>query len=402
MWRIPAPLIAGGQGFANATITADTYIGDLYAYLDSPVAPTDVTLTIDGADVGEIIISSAFASGSTFTFNCINAGRILGVGGNGGDGSDDLGSSGTVAGRGDDGTAAISSDGFPVTVNIDDGFLLGGGGGGGGGSYTDSVDGDAGGGGGGGQGFTGGVKGQGGASIGLPPAADGTNGSRGSFGTGGAPAGVDGEGSGGRGGAFGYGGLTGESTDLIIGASSVLVHNGGLGGRAGDAFQSINGAAITFSGAKSEATLRSEGRVLGDSDVVRLALPSTFVSVDTVSLSETIGITVSPNGQFTRTKPSGDTTSDWATATLVGFGNDYDIRIPSASPGSETLSGTFDVSPGAVGTWFNLSVARTYSFTTASTRNTAALLEIRRADFPAGTPADYVSDSVYITIGASN
>jgi hypothetical protein len=131
MWRIPPPLVAGIGDAQSALITSDTYVGDLYTYLGSPSGRQDVTITVDGADAGEIIITNAWTAGSTFTFIATNNGRILGMGGAGGAGAPDLGATGDVATAGTSGTAAITNQGnYSVAIDADDGYIYGGGGGG--------------------------------------------------------------------------------------------------------------------------------------------------------------------------------------------------------------------------------------------------------------------------------
>lgn len=152
-FRIPQALIAGG-GSTRLTITSDTLIGNLHTFFGSPPGPRDVVLTVDGADVGDVRITLDWAPGSTFEIVCINDGRVLGLGGDGGAGGSDFGSTGDPGEHGADGGAAIASA-YNVSIDVDDGYLLGGGGGGGGGAYADNgADGDSGGGGGGGQGFS--------------------------------------------------------------------------------------------------------------------------------------------------------------------------------------------------------------------------------------------------------
>lgn len=227
--------------------------------MGSPAGPQNVEVTVDTADIGAVIVTADWDGGSTFNFICINGGRIIGVGGAGGNGGDDNGSSGTAGSDGTNGTPALQSDGFVINVDIDDGYLLGGGGGGGGGSYEDTgANGTPGGGGGGGQGFFTASGGLGGNSIGLPPAADGGDGSQGGpggGGTGGGPSVNDG----GDGGAWGAGGYSGD-----FATPGILSGTGGLGSRAGNAFLHSNSGSIVYSGVSSEAILRTEERIVGE------------------------------------------------------------------------------------------------------------------------------------------
>lgn len=133
MWR--NPLIIAGGGAVTLTITSDTLIGNLHTFLGSPTGQQAINILIDGADVGDVQITTDFAAGSTFTFQCINGGRILGLGGDGGKGANRPVASNTYnsGNKGSPGGHAIDSQ-YDVNIDIDDGYLFGGGGGGGGGS----------------------------------------------------------------------------------------------------------------------------------------------------------------------------------------------------------------------------------------------------------------------------
>ena len=386
MWRIPAPLIGGGADVIQ-TITSEVKIGDLYTYLGSPPNPVDVNITIDGVDVGCIIISSSFAGGSTFQFNCVNGGRILGLGGAGGDGTNYSGipSGGT---RGEDGTAAMSSDGFAVLVDIDDGFLLGGGGGGGGGGaqQTGAFTGAAGGGGGGGCGFDVTFGGNGGNQAGVPPGFPGANGGRdlgGLGGAGGTPVFSNG---GGNGGFWGTGGQAGDQVSQYASAGFLLSNAAKTGGRAGAAFLPLNGANITFIGAKTEATLRSEQRILGstESDFVVYGFVTFQTSADvSVPGSSTTGTTFRSDGNINQGDLSGGgplITSQWLPTTNATEAVKYEIRERN---GANDVSGTWasrvNVTPGD---WSALTSSRTQSISSASgIQGAVTMMEIRRADY---------------------
>lgn len=385
MWRVPVPLIAGVSGAVTETFTADEYIGDLYAYLGSPTGIVTLNWTVDAADLGEIIIPNTFAPGSSFTFTLINGGRIVGEGGNGGVGGPDLGATGEAGSPGADGTAAIQADGHDVSVDCDDGFLLGGGGGGGGGAYNDTgTGGDAGGGGGGGQGWSGGSGGAGGnPSFGLPPPDDGTAGTRMAPGAGGDGGGTSDVASrGGTGGAWGSGGALGASTEMLS-TTGVMFYYGGAGGQAGAAFEGSGGAEITFTGAKNEATLRSENRVKGETgepyvNMLQLNIASMVV---TPMATETVGWEFERDGNLVRINTeSGDTTytDRWTNGTgPAAHGDDYEIREIEHDGDPWTTTGA------GVGTWVALSATREWSITETapSARETAAgSFEIRRAD----------------------
>jgi hypothetical protein len=384
MWRTPLPLIAGAQANFVETFTADEYIGDLYAYLGNPTGVVILDWTVDSADLGEIIIPNTFAVGSSFNFTLINGGRILGEGGDGNSGGMDLGATGEAGENGFDGTAAIQADGHDVTVDCDDGFLLGGGGGGGGASYFDTgVGGDAGGGGGGGQGWTGGAGGAGGnPSIGLPPPSPGTAGTRIMQGAGGASGGTSGSQLGGDGGAWGSGGGVGASSDLIS-ASGGFFYYGGVGGQAGAAFEGSGCAEITFGGVKNEATLRSENRVKGETvgPYINMISLNSASMVVTPLATETVGWRFNTNGNLVRlNSESGDTTytTRWTNGTgTASHGDDYEVREFYHEGDAWTKTGA------AINTWAALTALRDWSITeTAPTARVVAAgsFEIRRAD----------------------
>lgn len=408
MWRIPLPLFAGNSGIFTTTFTADEYIGDLFQYLGQPTGPVTVNFTADGVDLGEIIITNEFQPGSTFTFNAINGGRIVGEGGNGGDGGADFGASGDSGTRGQDGTPAIRSNGFNVNVNVDAGFLLGGGGGGGGGAYTNTDpilgNGDAGGGGGGGQGWSGGVGGSGGnPSTGFPGPTDGGDGTRVGPGGGGDAGGVTAaSGAGGDGGIWGAGGDTGRSSvPGLIGGSFVLI--GGIGGQAGEAFLGTNGATINLTGSKSEATLRSEGRIKGETAELVIDLPNNYLSLALLIMGDTnitVGSTFRSDGDLAKIDSRvADVLNPefWLNGTLVGVGSNYDIRRRGLS---QDGTGTWFTAPAET-TWTSLStnqgllLQETYPASVTAT----ALVEIRRADLPAGSDTNEHLASIFV--GAS-
>lgn len=408
MWRIPSPLIAGQSGVFVETFTSDTYIGDLYVYLMSPTVPVDVEWTVDGCDLGEIIIPNTFAAGSSFTFICVNSGRICGVGGAGGFGADDYGTYGGNSGPGFNGGHAIQSTGFAVSVDVDDGYLLGGGGGGGGGSYNApggvGTDVDAGGGGGGGQGFYGGAGGAAGASIGVPAATAGSAGSVSTFGLGGKEGRTNAN-SGGNGGKWGSGGQLGKCADLMLFQFPYLV--GGAGGRAGNAFMPVSGASIAYDGVKSEATLRSEGRIKGCTSSFIPAyngegIVQEYVDISVAGSNQT-GVTFQTNGNLLRGNLSSTPTTitnRWLTATNATEAAKYEIRERNGDGNgsatnplttSQDVSGTWNtrinVTPG---TWTTLLSARTQSITSATGVDQAGtIMEIRRNDVP-GNPDDEI------------
>lgn len=394
MWSRRIPFMGGN--FISRIFTIDTIIDNMWAYLGNPTDTVFVTFIVDGADIGYPNITLDFAAGSTFTINCINGGRVLGLGGNGGKGGDDLGSDGTYGDGGVTGGAAITSNAFNVSVNIDDGFLLGGGGGGGGGAADDlGVTVDPGGGGGGGQGY--GVTTGGAAGTGSPLAAAGTGGTQAARGVGGA--GGTSAGDGGNGGVWGAGGRSGKSTDIAgtgggFFLSPYLNLFGGVGGRGGRAFAPSGGAVISYSGAKNEATLRSEGRIKGET----LANSINLIVIQSNSASDagttTHGWRFKSNGNLEKIQVANPVTytDQWASVTETGFGANYQIRT-----GSRTgdIDGTWDVAAAAAGTWIDLSADRTWTFTHGGgLREVGQLFELRRIDLPAGVSDNEIMVSI--------
>lgn len=398
MWRIPLPLFGGGVSDSiEVELTEDTYIGDLFTYLGSPTGRQDVILTADGTDVGEIIISTAWELGSTFEFIAVNGGRFVGVGGDGGDGGDDVGASGTAGNNGLTGGAAIRRTGnYPISLDVDAGFIYGGGGGGGGGAYTDTgAGGDAGGGGGGGQGFVvppnvySGRGSPGGSQIGIPSPTRGAPGTISGSGAGGTANSATSYG--GDGGAWGLGGKTGRSSNIV--EFGALKYNGGIGGGAGRACT----APVTFSGAKSEATLRSEGRILGDVGA-GLILPGTSYSSYAFELGGTpaanMGITFQSDGASLQinNKKSGVIPTA-STTYFAPNGADYQVRHRNLTGDLDGAAWT--VEAAAPGTWITISANRTWYYSFTGFGNHAALFELRRSDIP-GVGADDVQDSVFV------
>ncbi|HET9574536.1 MAG TPA: hypothetical protein VFP29_12510 [Methyloceanibacter sp.] len=276
-----AELLGGGGGFLyTPTISANTNNYNMKSAAIAAgwdqVAPLVMTVTVNsGVVIGSTSTGSyAFDTGNTFPsgsrLKLVNAGKIVGKGGGGGDGSDAM----YRAFVGDPGWGSNSSDGYSgtaggpalnaqVALEIDNtGGVIGGGGGGGGGgavsfSFTDDgcfdrLDSD-GGGGGAGQGSTSSSGGRstalmyqdsnecntytvaqylaaGGASS---DASAGAGGARGIW-TGAAnPCAASA--IGGNGGALGSAGSAGESITSYVSVSCTNpeFHSGGGGGAAG-------------------------------------------------------------------------------------------------------------------------------------------------------------------------
>jgi len=399
MWRIPSPLISGSGADIVETITSDTYIGDLYTYLGSPAGVKAVVLTVDAANAGEIIISNSFAIGSTFSFIAINGGRILGVGGNGGIGGADFGATGEAGGSGSSGSAGIKNFGtYPVSINVDDGYLFGGGGGGGGGAYTDTgTGGDAGGGGGGGQGFNGGAGGTVGPYLGVPAPVAGTAGTISTAGAGGAGGGTSiVDGAGGGGGTWGLGGKTGRSSNIAsFGSLGSYFYYGGNGGDAGDAYNGVSAA--TLSGVASETALRAAGRILGEFNRPKLVLPNFFSFDGSSATAGNIGISFQSTGatlEINSTKSTSPSTVYYLT-NGEGTGSNYEVRVRGLSG---DVDGSFATQAAVPGTWVDISTLRQWYWSVLN-QTKAALFEIRRADIVGTTStSDEVMQSFYAKV----
>jgi len=378
MWKKPLSLFGGGGAF-TIDFTSDTYIGDLWVYLGSPSEPVEVTLIADDADVAEIIITTDFAAGSTFQFTAINSGRFIGTGGAGGSGGDDNGATGTHGNAGGSGGHAIQSDTFDVSIDVDNGFLFGGGGGGGGGSYNDTgAGGTPGGGGGGGVGWGDASGGAAGSPTGSPLGAAGSAGSQLAIGNGG-NGGTAATNDGGDGGDWGYAGIYGQFANPSTNRFGINQQgNGGAGGDGGSSFAPTNGASATFSGAKSEATLRSEGRIKGETDG-KLVLFSEIseTGFTMTATSDEVGFILLSTGVFRRQHSGGDV--DYSTAWWVGNSftpGNYFVFAPSNTEGG---SPGWTVDPGASDTWYDLTVGESFKLgTTASIGSASGLIQIGR------------------------
>jgi hypothetical protein len=413
VWRNPL-LIAGLGEITQVTINTRTQQADLFVLLGSPVAPTNWQITIDGVEVLGLNITNSFAPGSTFSFILINGARLIGAGGFGGNG-------GTVAAqevggaRGGNGGPALQSV-FDVSMDCDDGYLLGGGGGGGGGAtyhIPSTTNKAAGSGGGGGAGFANEIDSPffpggfftsspdiaGTGNIGVAAPENGTFGNADTPGTGGTIFTA-----GGDGGVLGSAGLAG--TGISPTGTSFTVSfdgTGGCGGNAGRAFYGIGSASMTLTGAKSEATLRSEGRIKGQSKAPYFtggsntgigtgANEQRYINSASVAASSVHGFTFKSDGSLQYL--DGDTNPIQTQLFMAGtglVGADFQVRQVSG-PGT-TQSGTWDAEAAAINTWVDLSADRTWSFTHgggASIRGTARLFEIRRDDVPGGSDDEII------------
>ena len=380
MWGIPVSLIAGGST-EIVNISMDEYIGDLWIYLGSPSNPVNVNFTVDAADAAEIIIPLNFAAGSTFQFNAINGGRFIGTGGVGGAGGDDNGATGDPGNPGFNGGHAIQSDTFIVDIDVDDGYLLGGGGGGGGGSYDDNgATGTPGGGGGGGFGWGDAAGGAAGVPSGSPVATAGGAGSQTTGGMGGA-GGTSATNDGGDGSTFGYAGDNGQFADPSTNRFATNQQgNGGVGGNGGSAYNAVNGSVATFNGAKSQATLRTENRIKGETDGV-LSLFTQFAWTGFISGSGSSAVgyrfTADADGTFTveTDAPDLDYASMWYAGNTITPAN-YEVRAVVGTEGGAT---GWTTDPGTTGDWFTLSVDELWELATTNANGSASgVVEIGR------------------------
>lgn len=369
---IPIALFGGGGSY-TLSFTSDTYIGDLFTYVGSPTEPVNVEITVDNCDVSSIFITNSFNASSTFSVTCINGGRVIGTGGNGGRGADDFGATGDRGTPGSSGGHAITAAGFNVSVDIDDGYLYGGGGGGGGGGFNDrGTVGDPGGGGGGGQGWGTSTGGAAGTPSGFPIAEAGGNGSvagPGASGEGGAVGTNDGGVGGAWGEAGGYGGWPDPGLIGIIG-SAPGDGCGTMGGNAGSAFYPTSGGGITLAGAKSEATLRTESRLIGEifGKAVLTDWRSATDFIVGTGASSTITWTFLNNGKLRRIIDG--SIFDYSTEWYVGSGftaGDYSVMYPANTEGG---LGGWETGM-ASDTWYNLASSSSVSISANSVGDTA-------------------------------
>jgi hypothetical protein len=383
------------------TFTSDTYIGDLWVLCGSPSGQQIVSITADNCDLGEVIITADWTLGTTFQFNILNGGRICGIGGDGGAGGDDNGTWGTKGLNGTNGAAALASVGFPINIDIDNGFLLGGAGGGGGGSSFDSIpvgpggDADPGCGGGGGAGFSITSGGPAGSPTGTPIGTYGANGGSAGPGAGGVPGGGDATTQGGRGGNWGACGEPGYNDRLAN-----MLRYGGVGGYPGKAFDGTGGATLTYTGAKSEATLRSENRIEGQTIDPNLSLIDVYeVFIANPGVGGTAGFIFDPDGQLTWTN---DVDGDYVDPVAwhpsppsdADFGDEYEITLVNRTGSNDYWE--FGTDPGwnggapADNVFDSLSLTATIQMShtgPVDASQTIQLACIRRADV-GGNPAD--------------
>jgi len=369
MWRIPVSLIAGGSD-SEILIESNQLIGNLWLFMGSLSGPQDVIVTVDGVDIGDVQVTADWAGGSTFQFVVINGGRILGLGGDGGNGGSDFGANTEGGFDATDGGSAISSNGFEINVDIDDGFLHGGGAGGGGGAGFDAGSStDAGGGGGGGQGFSATNGGDRGVNIGLPAATDGGDGGPGGSGVGGVGAGSNPGGLGGNGGPWGAGGHTGESFAAFL--------EGGVGGRGGSAFLPTNGATIVYNGVKNEATLITESRLIGlTTEGYPFMNRFQQSSGGNSGASTDVGFRFETNGNLTLIDDLGGNTTrtdTWFGGTGTPDTTAFEIR---ETP-SQQFNNSYDTRPASVGTWVTLDSSRTYEYNDVGPSSAFTHIEIR-------------------------
>jgi len=262
-WSIPIPLLSARLIFQQAFTTVQTEL-NLWDYFGNPDSPSDVIVTFS-AQVNALSLGT-WPEGTVINITGLSGMQFRGRGGGGGNGATSffealLGACiSQPGGNGINGFGGIITPNNGCTVNYDgdDCFAWGGGGGGGGGGYRNSSSPcGPGGGGGGAQSWTP-IPG----AFGTP--LESNNGGTGNeFGPG--AGGTVISGSGGAGGAGGTWGIAGSAGAPGTNGGQ---GNGGLGGRAiqtapfGTSTDTVN-----IVGAKNEATLISEGRLLGRNGV---------------------------------------------------------------------------------------------------------------------------------------
>jgi hypothetical protein len=257
MWDVDFALFGGGLRPIALSVTTDQLAEsyNVYTQAGSPADPVSVVVTITSAQVASILIPTGWHSDSLVELVFLSGANAVGSGGFGGMGGaaefeTGFGFEEPGAVGGPAGSAIVSHISF--RMNLDNGFALGGGGGGGGGGGDDSGSaGRGGGGGGGGRGWNNASKGSGGFGSHFQ-GMDGVDGSITAAGAGGSA--TSPAGAGGAGGNFGAAGTNGQSGGAA----------GGTGGAAGFAISfAVAGRTLTLTGAKNEATLTSESRLVG-------------------------------------------------------------------------------------------------------------------------------------------
>ena len=267
-WTVPISVMSGRISISKV-ISSNQQIFNLWDDCGQPTSPADIDLTINSGIFVDTFIVGNWAP--TTILNITHLGTIRGAGGIGGRGGDgesttdvigyDCNFAAAPGKAGLNGGSAIfngNSATLQINIDMDLGFLWGaGGGGGGGGSVSGPGNGWGGGGGGGGRGWNvsaGGLRGFG-------PTADGTDGVDGGptgAGAGGIGGGTARAGDGGAGGTnYGDAGSNG-----LAGTGGLRNCSGGSGGASGSAIFGTAGS-VVLTGAKSEATLITEGRILG-------------------------------------------------------------------------------------------------------------------------------------------
>jgi len=251
-WSIPIAILTNRLNFTD-TFSSNQQELNLWDYFGNPSDPSDVSVTFSSSLFIDTLFIGNFAPGSIITIGVGSNTTFRGRGGSGGNGGESFfeGLLGQCVGfgaqSGGAGSASIILPGTGITVNIDldSAFSWGGGGGGGGGAAQYGVTCNQGGGGGGAQGWDVNAGG-----FSYAPATSGGSGNSAGPGTGGSP-------SGGTAGAGGDGGAWGTAGDTGLGVGGAI---GGVGGRA---IQVPASDTLVLSGAKNQATLESEGRLLG-------------------------------------------------------------------------------------------------------------------------------------------
>lgn len=399
----------------NLTVSSNTSNYNIRTAAGNPVAPADVTLTINSGVFVYSNINSLYAldtgigwaAGSTITI--INNGKVIGAAGSGAySSSNGVPGNATYGANGGDGGPALNAQ-YPVTITNNDIFAGGGGGGGSGsnidGSVGAGIPSNYGGNGNGGTGVT--FPSSGGNAAGVSNSAILDSEGFSSATAGGAYGNTNGT-DGVYGGSYMPLGFTGTSTSGGGGSGQASSGGGGAGlGASGGTGNSVYNARYGFSTTSGgwpgsyaigngnitwNVTGSRYGRVdnkFSSGHAVRLQQPVEIVAVSSGTPSTvTATITFNADGTISGTTAgfaSHTFADNWYKPTTSSIGNSYWIRATVAT-------GTNLTSPssGTTGTWLQLSSARAWSNTISSVTNKQTRLNI-----------DIASDSLGSNIVAS-
>jgi hypothetical protein len=152
---------------------------------------------------------------------------------------------------------------------------------------------------------------------------------------------------------------------------------GGNGGRGGSAFLPTNGATIVYSGAKNEATLITESRLIGltTPGYPRLGTFNNSTGGATGG-STTVGLRFESGGDLILVDSFGGNTTitdRWFDGTGTPVTSAFEIR---ESPNKQ-FNEAFSTAPAAVGTWVDLTANRTWSYNDVGPSTAVSHIEIR-------------------------